>query len=166
MREERLLRSRKDYVIGGVAGGFGEYLKIDAVIIRIIFVITAFLGGGGLIVYILLWIFIPENENQKFENNMEEKKMKDRKTHYRDHHNDEFYNERKKRGNIIGGLSVLTIGILFLIDNFIPGINFGDLWPVILVAVGIGMIFSGLLSTNKKEKEENNKEEAKEDSNK
>ena len=56
----RLYRSRHNRVIGGVAGGLGEYFQIDPVIIRLIWVLLGFAGGNGLLLYIIAWILIPE----------------------------------------------------------------------------------------------------------
>src|SRR5690606_30841933 len=58
--KERLYRSREKKVIGGVAGGLGEYLNIDPVILRVLFVIFAIINGLGILLYILLWIVVPE----------------------------------------------------------------------------------------------------------
>ena len=56
----RMYRDPDNRVLGGVCGGMGAYWHIDPVILRIIFVL-AFLGFGvGLLIYILLWIVIPE----------------------------------------------------------------------------------------------------------
>jgi len=58
-----LTRSRDQRVLGGVAGGLGEYLGVDAVLVRIAWVILILAGFGlGLIVYIVAWIIIPEAE--------------------------------------------------------------------------------------------------------
>ena len=54
----RLYRNADDKIIGGVASGLANYFNIDPVIMRIIFAILLFLGGGFLL-YIILWIVIP-----------------------------------------------------------------------------------------------------------
>jgi phage shock protein C len=46
----------------------------------------------------------------------------------------------KTNANLVGGIILITLGILFLFDRFFPRINFGDLWPVILVVIGIIMV--------------------------
>lgn len=62
MGQKRLLRSRTDRQIAGVCGGLGEYFNIDPTIVRLLFVIGTFLsaGGGGIILYIILAVVIPE----------------------------------------------------------------------------------------------------------
>jgi phage shock protein C len=55
---QKLMRSRSDKMIGGVAGGIGHYLAIDPVIVRLGFVALVF-SGIGLLLYPLLWIIMP-----------------------------------------------------------------------------------------------------------
>ncbi len=47
----------------------------------------------------------------------------------------------KSNNGIIGGVVLITLGVLFLLDQFIPNINFGDLWPVLLIVIGISILF-------------------------
>ena len=55
----RLLRSRRDRMIAGVAGGLGRYFNVDPVIVRIAFAISVFFGGLGAIAYVALALFVP-----------------------------------------------------------------------------------------------------------
>jgi phage shock protein PspC (stress-responsive transcriptional regulator)/predicted membrane protein len=56
---KRLFRSRRDRVWTGVAGGLGEYFRIDPVIIRIAFAASVFIGGLGAFAYIAMALFVP-----------------------------------------------------------------------------------------------------------
>lgn len=56
---KKLFRDNEKKVLGGVSGGLAAYFGVDIVVIRILFVITAFLGGFGLVAYIVLWIVLP-----------------------------------------------------------------------------------------------------------
>ncbi|MBN2481366.1 MAG: PspC domain-containing protein [Bacteroidales bacterium] len=58
-RPRRLYRDPDNRIIGGVSGGLGAYLNIDPVVIRILFVIFFFIGFG-LLIYIVMWIVVPE----------------------------------------------------------------------------------------------------------
>lgn len=55
----RLHRSINDRWIGGVCGGLGELSGIPAWAWRILFVLTAALHGLGVLMYVLLWVFVP-----------------------------------------------------------------------------------------------------------
>lgn len=58
----RLTRSRTERVLGGVAGGLGGYLGLDPVLIRIVWVALVLFGGTGILLYIIGWVIIPEEE--------------------------------------------------------------------------------------------------------
>jgi phage shock protein PspC (stress-responsive transcriptional regulator) len=55
----RLRRRTSDRVIGGVAGGLGDYLNVDPLLIRIGFVGLMIFGGAGLVLYVIAWLLIP-----------------------------------------------------------------------------------------------------------
>jgi phage shock protein C len=57
---KRLYRSRNNRMLGGVCAGLGEYLNIDATVIRILFVVLAFVYGASFIVYLIMWVLMPE----------------------------------------------------------------------------------------------------------
>ena len=55
-------RSRSDRWIGGVCGGIAVITGVEAWIWRLSFALLACLGGTGVLLYILLWIFVPEDD--------------------------------------------------------------------------------------------------------
>jgi phage shock protein PspC (stress-responsive transcriptional regulator) len=60
---KRLYRSKENRVLGGVCGGIGEYLEVDPVVIRLLWVLLAVLSfGAGILGYLLAWIIIPEKK--------------------------------------------------------------------------------------------------------
>ncbi len=144
---KRLYRSRYDTMIGGVSGGLSNYFNIDTTIIRVVFVILALFAAGGVLLYLILWIAIPidpdysfhqfknTNTSTKMENEKpttEEQKKQDLKKPFPPE-----FEKRKNDGNLIAGIILITLGALFLISRFIPRIDFGDLWPVLLILGGI-----------------------------
>jgi len=56
---KQLRRSRKNKVIAGVCGGFAEHFDLDISLVRVIWLLVAIFGGGGLLAYIICWIIIP-----------------------------------------------------------------------------------------------------------
>ena len=54
-----LRRSRSDRWIGGVCGGIARSTGIESWIWRLLFALFLLFGGAGLLLYILLWIFVP-----------------------------------------------------------------------------------------------------------
>ena len=63
-KKKKLYRSRSDRWLAGVCGGIAEYFDIDSTVIRVIFVLGAFILGGGLWIYLLLWIIMPLNPDE------------------------------------------------------------------------------------------------------
>ena len=57
---KKMYRNPSERVIGGVASGVAAYFDTDITLIRVLFVLGTFVGGFGLIAYIILWIILPE----------------------------------------------------------------------------------------------------------
>ncbi len=60
MKIKKLYKSSENKKICGVCGGISEYLKIDATVIRLLWVIVTFLGGAGVMAYIICALIMPE----------------------------------------------------------------------------------------------------------
>ncbi len=101
-QKRRMYRNEEDKILGGVASGVANYLKIDPAVLRIIFAISAFAGGAGLLIYIILWIALPSRSLY----------TSIRKRLYRDP-------EDKVFGGVCGGLAQY-----FDINNVIPRVIF------------------------------------------
>jgi phage shock protein C len=56
----RIYRDPDHRIIGGVCSGMGAYWNIDPVIVRVLFITLALAGGLGVMVYLILYIVIPE----------------------------------------------------------------------------------------------------------
>lgn len=56
----RIRRSRDDRKVAGVAAGVARHLDIDPLLVRIAFVVLTFFGGGGLVLYGVCWLLVPE----------------------------------------------------------------------------------------------------------
>lgn len=54
-----LVRSRADRWIGGVCGGIARATGMASWVWRVVFTALALCGGSGLLIYVLLWIFVP-----------------------------------------------------------------------------------------------------------
>jgi phage shock protein C len=59
----KLYRSRTDRKLAGVCGGLAQYFNLDATLIRVLFIVLAVLGASGLVIYLAMWIIVP-NEPQ------------------------------------------------------------------------------------------------------
>ncbi len=55
----KLYRSRTDRKLAGVCGGLAQYFNLDATLIRVLFVLLTVLGGAGPLIYVAMWIIVP-----------------------------------------------------------------------------------------------------------
>lgn len=176
MAETKLYRSFHGRVIGGVASGLADFFGMDPTIVRLIFVLLAVFGGGGVLLYIILWIVLPEKNAFNTYNAFSIPSSSPPPSTASESGSgnsgigetfDGFENKergytpdagqvakRKFEGSLIGGLVLILIGVFFLAEKFIPNINFGDFWPLLLVVVGLVLIFNSLPGI-KKNREEN-----------
>ncbi len=145
METRKLYRSQTDQVVAGVCGGLAEHFDIDPVIVRVVFILLAFFGGGGVLIYLILWIALPKKPydftfNASSGSGMpdEDKPKEEQSAGFNPE--PEQKNTARYRGSLIGGIILLTLGTLFLIDEFIPHWDFGRLWPVILIVIGFALI--------------------------
>ena len=56
----KVKRDSYNGILCGVCEGLGEYFSIDPVIIRLMFIATSLMLGGGILTYIIAWIIIPD----------------------------------------------------------------------------------------------------------
>ena len=152
---KQLYRSKINRVIGGVCGGLGEYFEVDPIVFRIIFILLAVFGASGVVVYVILWILIPE-QNEKRSQDLGEN-IKTGARQMADELKDSSQTNHNAR--LIGGLIIIAIGTIFLLQEFFPfwHVGFDKLWPLIIVAIGISILRKSnkprLNKENKKEKE-------------
>ena len=60
MQMQGLYRSKSDRMIAGVCGGLAKRFNIASLWVRLAFVFIVFLGGSGFLLYLILWIIMPE----------------------------------------------------------------------------------------------------------
>jgi len=144
MPEKKLKRSCKNRIIAGVAGGLGEYFDIDPVLFRLMFVLLAFAGAAGILIYIIAWLVIPE-DTACASGGLTDKELGNKA--------EKVAEEIKKRVEKSGGRSeplamigliTLAIGVLLLLEN-VFGINIRFVfWPALLIIIGLLIVIAGL----------------------
>ena len=155
--ERRLYRSRSDRMLWGVCDGLAKYFDIDPVIIRLIFVLSIFISGLGILAYIILAIVLPLENSKATEpkdtikENVEE--MKETASELgreirstlagEEDESEEVAKIRHRRRNLFG-IILIVLGVLFLLGSFnlFWWFNWGNLWPLILVVIGVLIILS------------------------
>lgn len=149
---KKLYRSTTDKMIGGVAGGLAEYFDIDATLTRVLFIVVVFLGGGGIIAYIILWIVVPQKPYELPNTPSSQPSSEDvsGSGFSSDENKSDFFSVNN--GSITGSATrtsikhlwlaivLIVIGGLLLLDNMFPRFDFDHYWPVILIAIGVGLL--------------------------
>ena len=125
MENRRLSRNPMNRVIGGVCSGLAEYFGLDTALVRIAFVIAFMFASFGFWIYIILWAVLPVSGQQTIDNGQPSESVSE---------------SESKVKSIFAGSFVILIGLLFLVNNFIPINWVWKLWPLILVAIGVVMI--------------------------
>lgn len=142
--EKHLLRSKTDRVIAGVCGGLGQYFDVDPLIFRLIFILLTIFGGSGILVYVILWIAVPEEGDRQAQSKKPiEQKIKMGANKMAKEIKEQIKDEKTWKGNrgkLTGGLILLGLGLFFLIQNFFPLWDIARLWPVILIIIGLAIL--------------------------
>ena len=137
MENKRLERNPMNKVVGGVCSGLAEFFNLDVALVRLVFVIALLFASFGFWLYILLWIFIPEKK-VSFDFGQQNAGSGQQPT---DDSQQSDVDNNKKLTSVVTGAIVILIGLIFLINNFIPITWVWKLWPLILVAIGGVMIY-------------------------
>lgn len=141
---KRLYRDEANKVIGGVCAGLAEYFGTDIFVIRLIFMLMLIFKGGGFLIYIVLWIALPPKPYRFNEPGSMDYTVPNSPPQWA---NPQFVSPPKGRssGTIIAGIVLVLLGAYVILDDFniIPNIDFDHFWPLILIAIGVVLVFSG-----------------------
>lgn len=128
MANNKLYRDSNNKVLGGVCSGLANYFNLDVTLVRVLFVVAFLFASFGFWLYIILWIVIPVEGA--------------RQSAFSGQQSEPIVNvHNSKTSAIFAGIIVILIGLLFLINNFIPISWVWRLWPLILIVIGILMIY-------------------------
>ncbi len=125
-----------------MCGGLAEYLDIDPALVRLIVLLLAFANGIGFIFYFVAWLVIPQEPVERRDSALSEETGEGGVQYSVDPH-------EKRNSRIWVGIILIVTGVIFLMSNYMPWLSWSNLWPLILVAVGIYLIVG-----NKEEAEE------------
>jgi phage shock protein PspC (stress-responsive transcriptional regulator) len=145
----KLYRSRTNMMIAGVCGGLAEYLRVDASLVRIFFILLALGGNGiGLLVYLLLWIVLPAEDVLKDASlgdtvRTSSQEIADRTREMGSELRDLVRNPNPQAGLIFGSALVI-LGLVTLAQNlnfpWLHWLDFDIIWPVLLIVGGAALL--------------------------
>jgi phage shock protein C len=149
--KSRLERSTTNRVIGGVCGGIAEYLAVDPTLVRVVFVVTAFLTAGlGVLAYIVLLVLMPQpGQPAPFTSNPPTAPAD--ATARMDASSDtttpatvtpvdpSVHAAEAERRRMAFGYLLIAVGVAFLLSNagVFRFVQWQFLWPLVLIGIGV-----------------------------
>lgn len=140
---KKIYRSQKDKMLGGVCGGIAEYFNIDSTIVRLLAILLFFAEGIGVFLYFACWIIIPEapsSGSYSFNDGNADNAYSDDKGFS----TDEAAKPDTGNGQKIIGFGLIALGLIILIDKWIPYFHWRRFWPLILVGFGAVLVLKGV----------------------
>jgi phage shock protein C len=149
----RLQRSREDRIFFGVCSGLGRFFDVDPIYFRLAFVVAVLAGGSGILAYLLLALVMPvenaatEDARSTLRQNLADLRMEAGQL-TRDIGGgatadaDGAGHSAVRHPRNVGAAVLIVLGVFFLAANlgWLNWIDFGLLWPLILVALGVAII--------------------------
>ena len=155
---ERLYRSVREKMIGGVCGGLADYFSVDVTLVRLIVLVAVFAGGVGFLAYLAAWAIIPVNPAEQGEQtNYPSRDMgevvkgmvsdvKDATNGIylqKEHEKPDKQENHGNRSKMAGGILVV-LGAYFLLERYFPyWFDMGKMWPLLLILIGLAIIYRG-----------------------
>lgn len=127
--DSRLYRSATDRYLGGICGGLGEYLGVDPTVVRLIVVVLALVTNGVVLAaYFIAWFIVPVPPPG--------------------------YDPVRVRYSSGGwrrylpGLLLIALGVLLLVHWHVFWLGWDELWPLLLIMIGLVLILRGTSRRN------------------
>ena len=137
---KRLESDLRNQAIGGVCAGLGNYFDMDPAFWRVLFFLMFFFGCSGLLIYLILWAVMPSKKTYATTDGTIDQAVNLQENH----------DPKKQNGNMVAGLVLIGLGVLFLVGRYIPEINWHTAWPVLLIILGLVLIIP--INSKKNEK--------------
>lgn len=149
----RLQRSREDRIFFGVCNGLGRFFGVDPIYFRLAFVVAVLAGGSGILAYLILAIAMPvenaasDGSRSALRQNLTDLRMEAGQL-TRDigvgatADGDGAGHSAVRHPRNVGAAVLIVLGMFFLAANlgWLNWFDFGLLWPLILVALGVAIM--------------------------
>ncbi|MES2213424.1 MAG: PspC domain-containing protein [Patescibacteria group bacterium] len=146
----KLYRDPDNAQIGGVASGLAVYFDVDPVLIRLLFILVVLLGGSGILIYIILWILIPEAKttSQKLEMRGDPINLETVSSAIKEKIEEVKNHKSNEHGVVRGFFGSIKRIIYFVVDKFIPVIGkvIGAILVFVSVIASVALISALLIS--------------------
>ncbi len=137
------LRSSTDALLAGVCGGLGHYLSIHPNVVRVFFILLSVFSGLGVLLYFLLWLFVPREELPGTSASFPASRA-----HQFGNDVEEIVHHPNPRLITWLGIAFVTAGVVALIQAlglpFLRFINSNLIWAVVIIGAGLLLIYRAL----------------------
>ena len=130
MSEQKPLTRSSERMLGGVCAGLAEHLNVDPTLVRLAFVALGLVYGFGALIYLVMWIVIPDENGQQL---LSEDAVR---ANLKDIRNQARRLGESSQGPVLIGLILVGVGALALVRNLVPGFQFRFGLPLLLILVG------------------------------
>ncbi|ACL19375.1 PspC domain-containing protein [Desulfitobacterium hafniense] len=159
----RLYRSSREKMIGGVCGGLAEYFDVDVTLVRLVALITLLMGGAGIFLYIAALFVVPGDQSEGplasggqrgHVEDIVDEVVQNVKNTARDFGIDSFANstsysgssyssnKRYSQSGRTAGLILIILGIFLLVNQWFPvWESISKMWPLVLIMIGAALIW-------------------------
>ncbi len=130
----KLYRSETDRILAGVCGGLGDYFEIDPLLFRIVFLILAFAGGSGILIYLILILIMPRAGDKRGAGFTDVgEKAQEIAAEIKSHR---AWSPERRRNTL--GIILIILGLLFFLNQVFPYfVRWDVFWPLVVIAAGI-----------------------------
>ncbi len=148
----RLYRCRHDRLIAGVASGLAERFDVDPTIVRLLWVLSIFFGGLGLLLYPLMWIIVPiePEEGLAVSAPAGDPTGEEAVASPAGWHSTPATHRHASRDNsrlvTFFGMALILFGGLALVNTFLPDWADGGrfVWPAFILGIGVLLVASAV----------------------
>jgi len=152
----RLTRNPNNSVLGGVASGFADYFDVDPVLVRLVFILLAFLNGLGVLFYVVCWVVMPRREPAPPASPATPPPVAERIVEGLREGGESASQALRTpgdpgRGRIVAGVVLIFIGAVLLLQRFSwlhwpHWARLANLWPLALIAIGVALLLGAARS--------------------
>ncbi len=146
----RLMRSSRERMWAGVAGGLAEYFDVDPALVRVIWVALAILTSGAAIpFYLILWFVMPRDDRPEDlagwrgrwpeEVRAETRQLVDEGRHFVQHQHPHEHAWQRQR---MAGIILVLLGLAFFGQQvgLFHWIDWRTFWPLLLIGLGVALL--------------------------
>ena len=146
---EKVYRSEREKMIGGVCGGLADYFNIDVTLVRLIVLVATFAGGVGFLAYLVAWVIIPLDpadravRTEHYPGDIGDT-VQDRVSDVDVAPKEFVKHENHENRSKIAGIILVTLGVFFLLERMLPyWFDMSKMWPLLLIIIGFAIIWRG-----------------------